>query len=274
MSSPCPRVALLICAVLLGAAFSAAEVKVCADPDALPFSNVRQQGFENRLALMLARELHTRVHYTWERMGHGFVRDILNKSRCDILLGIPVGYRGLLTTEPYYRSSYVFAVRKDSGLRITSFDDPQLRRCRIGVQAVGEEYAPPAQALSRRGLLANLHAANALGPDRDRMLRALLARDIDVAVVWGPQAGYFDQEHGHPFVLTPVQPEVDVPALPMTFMIAMGVRQRDVALRDRLDRFLQRRRVPIQRLLRSYGVPLLPIGSQGIENLLTAKAAQ
>jgi mxaJ protein len=90
-------------------------------------------------------------------------------------------------------------------------------------------------------------------------MRALLARQIDVAVVWGPEAGYFDKLHGHLLQLTPVEPEVDVPALPMTFMISMGVRQRDTALRDRLNQFLERNRSKIELLLRSYGVPLLPV---------------
>jgi mxaJ protein len=251
-------VVLLLCAAVVPAS---GTLRVCADPDALPFSNLRRQGFENRLAEMLARDLRTPIAYTWQRTGHGFVRNILNKSQCDVLLGIPSGFRAVLTTEPYYRSSYVFAARADSGSPITSFNDARLRHLRIGVQVIGEQYAPPAQALARRGMLRNIHGFTTTGTDRDAILRALLQGEIDIAVVWGPQAGYFDKLHGHVLTLTPVQPEVDVPALPMTFMISMGVRQRDTGLRDRLNRFIERDRRQIERLLRSYGVPLLPIGS-------------
>lgn len=253
---PAFAAAVILCAL---AAPACTELKVCADPDALPFSNVRRQGFENRLAEMLGGEMSTPVQYTWQRIGHGFVRDVLNKRKCDVLLGIPSGYRAVLTTAPYYRSSYVFAVRKGSGKPIASFNDPRLRRLKIGVQVIGEQYAPPAQALGRRGLLTNLRGFTTTGGNRDSIMRALLARQIDVAVVWGPEAGYFDKLHGHPLQLTPVEPEVDVPALPMTFMISMGVRQRDTALRDRLNQFLERDRSKIELLLRSYGVPLLPL---------------
>jgi mxaJ protein len=142
-----------------------------------------------------------------------------------------------------------------------------LRRLRIGVQTVGEQYVPPAQALARRGMLANLKVFPSTGSERDAVLQSVLDGRLDLAVVWGPEAGYFNRTHGERLSITPVEPEVDIPALPMTFMISMGVRKGNVALRNRLNAFLERDRPQIQRVLRAYGVPLLPIG-----NLETAQA--
>src|SRR5437763_1694152 len=93
------------------------ELRVCADPDNMPFSNTREQGFENRIAEIVASELHAHLAYVWQRMGRGFVREYMDKSKCDLLVGIPTNYRPLLTTSPYYRSSYVFVYRRDQLLR-------------------------------------------------------------------------------------------------------------------------------------------------------------
>src|SRR5437868_3222842 len=119
-------IVLLSATFVVSSAF-AAELRVCADPDNLPFSNRQQQGFENRIADLLARDLNAKVTYEWQRLGRGFVREVLNKGKCDVLLGIPQNFRALLTTKPYYRSDYVFVVRRDRGLHLTSFDDEQLR---------------------------------------------------------------------------------------------------------------------------------------------------
>src|SRR5438270_11719653 len=128
------------------------ELRVCADPNNMPFSNREQKGLENRIATLVARDLQTRLSYVWQRMGRGFVREYLDASRCDLLIGIPSNYRSVLTTSPYYRSTYVFVARRTPRLELASgFDSPDLSRLKIGVQGLEEEHTPPGEALSRRG---------------------------------------------------------------------------------------------------------------------------
>lgn len=235
---------------------SAAELRVCADPDSLPSSNRQQQGYENRIAALVARDLNAKLVYEWQRMGRGFVRDILNKGRCDVLLGVPAKFPRVLTTEPYYRSAYVFVTRRDRRLHLKTFDDPELRNLKIGVQVLSEEYAPPGQALGRRGMVGNIVGFETPGERPNAIVNAVLRRRVDAAVVWGPQAGYYARSHRTELELTPT-PASDAPALPMEFSISMGVRRNDRALRDKLNAVLERRKPEIDRILRSYGVPLV-----------------
>ena len=257
--------ALLFCAskATLGATSGSdsGELRVCADPDNLPFSNIRQEGFENRIAELIARDLNLHLSYVWQRMGRGFVREYLNKSRCDVLIGIPVRYGPVATTAPYYRSSYVFVTRKHGKLHPASLDDPILRESKIGIQAVDEEYTPPAQALARRGMQNSLVGFYGVGAHAADVVRAVAARKVDLAVVWGPTAGYAARRFRELEVRL-VTPEMDPPGLPLTFEIAMGVRKGNDALRRELDTALQRHRPEIQRILSSYGVPQLELISR------------
>jgi mxaJ protein len=254
---------LSVLALLVGLNAGAwAQLRVCADPDNLPFSNRAQQGFENRIAEIIARSTHEKLEYEWQRMGRGFVRDVLNKHRCDVVLGVPENFRPMLTTAPYYRSSYVFVTRRSNGARLTSFDDDRLKRMKVGVQIVSEEYAPPAQALGRRGLVANLVGFESTGNDAPSIINAVLRKRIDAAVVWGPLAGYFGRQHGSELRIAPT-PSFDSPGLPLAFSISMGVRKGDVERRDQLDHVLAQHRREIEAILRSYGVPLLPIAPNG-----------
>jgi len=252
----------VVAAVLvLVSAGAARKLHVCADPDNLPFSNRQQQGFENRLAELVARDLNAKLIYEWQRMGRGFVREMLNKGRCDALIGIPSNFRPVLTTEAYYRSSYVFVTRRDRGLHLHSFDDPQLKRLKIGVQVLSEDYTPPAEALVRRGLVANIVGFDTTGARASSIIDAVVQRKIDAAVVWGPLAGYFARQHKAELEITPA-PAFDAPALPLAFSISMGVRKSDVQLRDRLNAILERRRPEILRILRAYGLPMLKLDAQ------------
>jgi mxaJ protein len=235
---------------------------VCADPDNLPFSNRAQQGFENRIAEVLAQATHSKLEYEWQRMGRGFVRDVLNKHKCDVVLGVPENFRPMLTTVPYYRSTYVFVTRKANGERLTSFDDSRLQHMKVGVQIVSEEYAPPAQALGRRGLVANLVGFESTGENAPSIINAVLSKRVDAAVVWGPLAGYFARQHADKLRLS-ATPAFDPPGLPLAFSISMGVRKNDVVTRDLLNRVLMQHRAEINRILRSYGVPLLPDATAG-----------
>jgi mxaJ protein len=238
------------------------ELRICADPNNLPFSNIKQEGFENKLAELVATSLNAHLTYVWQRMGRGFVREYLNKSRCDMLIGIPENYRPVLTTSPYYRSTYVFVSRRDGRLDITSFNSPELHRLtKIGIQVLDEEYTPPGEALARRSLQGAIVGFDTVGNDADSIIRAVAKREVDIAVVWGPLAGYFARNYGNHLRLTPVEPEVDPPGLPFTFAISMGVKKNNFALRDEVERVLLERRSEIQRILDEYAIPQLPIAS-------------
>jgi mxaJ protein len=230
-------------------------LKVCADPDNLPFSNRHAQGFDNKIAQILARDLGEKVEFVWQRVGRGFVRENLNKGVCDVLLGVPSQFRPVLTTSPYYVSSFVFVTRKSRRLNIESFDDPRLKQMKIGVQVLEEDYAPPARALSRRGLTPNIMGFDADGEDSGKIIDAVANNKIDLAIVWGPLAGYYTHKQRVAMQLTPVRPALDPPALPFRFAIAIGVRKSDAELRERLERALARRRAEIERVLQQYGVP-------------------
>jgi mxaJ protein len=258
--------ALLAATVALVAAASTAEtarvLRVCADPNNLPFSNDRGEGFENRLADLIARDMGARVEYTWWAQRRGFVRNTLRAGDCDVLMGVPSSYELARPTRPYYRSSYMFVTRAARGLDIRSFDDPALRDLRIGVHLIGDDYAnaPPAHALSARGMIANVVGYSVYGNYAEpnppaRLVTAVARGDIDVAVVWGPLAGYFARLEDEPLALVPVSPEIDLPFLPFVFDIAMGVRRDDAALQERLDRILVRRAAEIDALLDEYHVP-------------------
>lgn len=253
----CSRfLSLTLLALMLVAAAAGAELRVCADPDSLPSSNRQMQGYENRIAALVARDMNARLVYEWQRLGRGFVRDILNKGRCDVLLGIPTNFPRVLTTDPYYRSRYMFVTRRDRQLHLRSFDDPALRDLKIGVQVLREEYAPPGQALGRRGLVGNIVGFETPGESPNAIVNAVLRKRVDAAVVWGPQAGYYARTHRTELELTPT-PAGDTAALPMEFSISMGVRKGDSELRDKLNAVLHRRKTDIDRILRSYGVPLI-----------------
>ena len=245
---------------LLAVSVPGRVLRVCADPNNLPFSNQRLEGFENRLAELVARDMEAEVSYTWRAQRRGFVREALNTGKCDVVLGIPASYELALATRPYYRSSYVFVTRR--GLRVRSFDDPVLRRVRIGVQLVGDDYAnaPPAHALASRGVVGNVHGYSVYGDYRREsppaaVVEAVARGEVDVAVVWGPLAGWAARRQPVPLDIVPVSPQIDLPFLPFVFDIAMGVRRGDTALKEELDAILERRKPEIDALLDEYGVP-------------------
>jgi len=200
-------------ALVLSAPLAARTLRVCADPNNLPFSNRAQQGFENRIAQLLANDLHARVEYTWWAQRRGFARNTVNADTCDFWVGVAQGVAALDTTAPYYRSSYVFVTRRDRGLDVASFDDPRLRTLTIGVQMIGNDSSntPPAHALARRGITANVRGYMVYGNYADAapeapIVAAVARGDVDVAIVWGPLAGYFVKKSGVPLRMTPVTP--------------------------------------------------------------------
>lgn len=244
-------------------------LRVCSDPNNLPFSNDRGQGFENRLARLVADDLGMKVSYYWWPQRRGFIRKTLNASKCDVIMGLPSNLDMAAMTRPYYRSSYVFVTRRDAHLDVRSLDDPRLRTLRIGVQIIGSDYAnsPPAHALANRGIVKNVAGymvANGYAKDNAtrRILDAVVRRDVDISAVWGPTAGYFMRKSSVALTAIPVSPQIDVPFLPFVFDISMAVRRGD-PLKEKLDGVIERRRDRIDAILRDYGVPRVDRTTEG-----------
>jgi mxaJ protein len=238
------------------------SLRVCADPNNLPFSNEHLEGFENKIAAILAREMNVDVEYTWWAQRRGFIRNTLKAGDCDLVVGVPNSFELALTTAPYYRSTYVFVSRKDRRLDLRSFDDPRLRQLKIGVQLIGDDFAntPPAHALSNRGIIGNVRGYTVYGDYAEanppaRIIDAVVKGEVDVAVVWGPLAGYFAGRQKVALTVVPVSPEIDLPFLPFVYDISMGVRRGDDAFRDELEEIIARRRADIEAILDEYGVP-------------------
>jgi mxaJ protein len=259
-------IVMLALATFSGFAFMHANpprvLRVCADPNNLPFSNEKLEGFENKLADLVAEEMHARVEYTWFAQRRGFIRNTLREKQCDIVMGVPSSFELAAVTRPYYRSTYVFVTRKRDNIQLRSFDDPVLRKLIVGVHLVGDDYAntPPAHAMSSRGMIDNVRGYTLYGDYNQpnppaRILDALVTGEIDVAIVWGPLAGYFAKHLSEEFVITPVSPQIDVPFLPMVFDIGVGVRREDAAFKVRVEEILERRRSDVDVLLAEYGVP-------------------
>jgi mxaJ protein len=210
-----------------------------------------------------------------QRMGNGFVREYLNTSACDLLIGIPTAYGAVLTTRPYYRSTYVFVVDVKRSLKPQSLDDPALQGTKIGIQALEEDYAPPAQALIRRGMQTSIVPFRTVGNQADSIIRAVADHNVDTAIVWGPLAGYFAAKYKDLAVM-PVTPVMDA-LVPLTFAISMGVRKGNETLRDELQDVLTRSSAEIQEILSAYHVPQLDlaanIAANGAPNVVPDNAA-
>jgi mxaJ protein len=241
---------------------SLTELRVCSDPNNLPFSNEAGEGFENRIAQLIGREMGLPVKYTWWAQRRGFIRNTLRAGDCDLVIGLPSSMEMALTTRPYYRSTYVFVYRKDAGFDVHSFDDPVLKQKRIGVHLVGDDYAntPPAHALSSRGIVGNVRGYMLYGDYSQpnppaKILDAVAEGEIDVAIVWGPLAGYFVPRQKVAMEMVPVSPQIDVPFLPFVYDISMGVRRGDASLKADVEQVMARRRAEIDAILDEYGVP-------------------
>lgn len=252
-------------------------LRVSADPNNLPFSNERGEGFENKIAELVARELGAKLEYIWWPQRRGFVRETLTSGRADLIIGVPAGFGRVATTRPYYASTYVFVYRRD-GVPVESFDDPALRVLRVGVTMVGDDFSntPPAHALMARGCIENIRGYSVYGdygtesPSAE-IIRAVARGEVDVAVAWGPLAGYFGTRQSVPLTIAPVAPERDGPELPFVFRIAMGVHRENQALRRELDEVITRRRAEIDRILDEYGVPRVAPDAATMETAYEAK---
>jgi mxaJ protein len=257
-----PAIAFLTVSALATAADAPRQLRVCADPDNLPFSNDKMEGFENKIAEVIAKDLNAHLEYFWAGQSPVMVRQTLYANKCDLLVGAPAQWSPVLTTKPYYVSTYAFVYRKNKH-KFSSFDDPALRTLRIGLTAVasGGSNPPPAYALADRGLTANIVGFPIYPPEK--IFEAVASRAVDTAIVWGPVAGYFAKKQR--LVVTPVSPAQKDASLRFDFDMSIGVRWSDSSFKDQLEKVLDRRQAEIHKILEDYGVPLLPLDTTNQE---------
>jgi len=255
--------AALLIFTAMNAAAAPRALTVCADPNNMPFSNRQQQGFENKIMDLIAKDLGARITYVWWAQRRGYVRSTLNEAKCDIWPGVAMGAGMVASTQPYYRSTYVFVTRADGALDKLTLDDPRLKTAAIGVQLIGNDSmnTPPAHAIANRGIIDNVRGFMLYG-DYERpnppsaIIEAVENKAIDVALAWGPLAGYFAQKSRVPLRLEAIRPASD-PRWPMEFDVSMGVRHGDTALVDQVNAALAREKPRIDAILTAYHVPLV-----------------
>ena len=241
-----------------------AELRVCVDPYDLPFSNNQEEGFENKIAHLVAQDLNATVINYWWPSRRGVLRNSILAGFCDVMIQAPVGFDPVATTKPYYRSTYYLVYRSDHGLQLRSLDDTILKHLRIGVNMIGYDYTntPPAHALSVRGIVGLVGFGNFLNPDPNAdhpedIVNAVAKDSIDVAIVWGPLAGYWVKRASAPLTMVALPDSDPVSGMPFAFDMAMAVRHRDKELLARLDSVIVRRHADIIRVLQDYNVPMI-----------------
>lgn len=232
-------------------------LRVCADPRNLPYSNEAHEGFENKIAELLAQRLGKELAYVYYPNTTGFVRNTLNARRCDVIMGIPQGDDIVQVTNPYYRTSYAIVTRPGTDLAaVGDLADPRLKGTRIGIIA----GTPPATNLAVNGLLANAKSYPLVVDTRFDSPAATMIEDlennrIDAAILWGPMAGYLAKHSQVPLKVTALVKEPS--GSRMVYRIAMGVRPSDQNWKRQLNKFIAENVAEISKILESYGVPLL-----------------
>ena len=239
---------------------AAAPLRVCADPNNLPFSNAAGEGFENKIASLVARNLDRPLQFVWRAQRRGFLREGLNAGECDLVIAIPLGVGGVRSTRPYYRSAYAFVTRPGEPTA-ASIDDASLATRTIGVQLIGDDASnsPPAYLLARRGVVTNVRGYSVFGdygkPDpARRIVDAVAHREIDVAAVWGPIAGFFASQERPKLVVTIIAQPNNTP-IPLSFDIAMAVRKQDAELAAAVNQAIDEVGPQIRKILAEYHVP-------------------
>jgi quinoprotein dehydrogenase-associated probable ABC transporter substrate-binding protein len=232
-------------------------LRVCADPANLPFSNEKGEGFENKIADIVADELKIPVEYTWFPQATGFVRRTLFAKACDVIIGFAQGDELVLNTNAYYRSTYALLYRPNSGLDgVESLSDPRLKGKKIGIVA----GTPPGDSMAQNGLM-TLAKPYPLTVDRrfespaERMIEDIRKGEIDAGVLWGPIAGYFASRGGEQLVVKPLLKESSGPR--MAYRITFGVRNGEDEWKRQLNQVIAKRQGDIDAVLLQYGVPLL-----------------
>lgn len=241
------------------------SLRVCADPSNLPFSNQAGEGFENKIAELLANELDVPVRYTWFPQATGFVRNTLMARKCDLVIGISLGFELLQNTNPYYRSSYSLVYRSDTEVAISSLEHPSLKQKRIGVIA----GTPPATLLARYGLMNRVRPYHLVADTRfnkpgKQMIEDITSGAVDVGILWGPIAGYFAKQHNTPLSIVPLLGKPGETRL--DYRITMGVRFNEPDWKRQINDLLQQKQDDINGILMDYGVPLLDAKGEPISN--------
>jgi len=241
------------------------EFRVCADKDNLPYSNDKLEGFENKIAELIAKDLGKQVKYQFWYDRLGFIRNTLNAKRCDVIIGTVAGNDMVLTSKPYYRSGYVFVYKKSSGYNIKNWDSPDLHKGIIGV--IGQ--TPPSRPLNDKGLMENsrpYRIMRDLNLPPSFMIDDLVKGDIDIAIVWGPIGGYFAKKAATELVVVPA-PEYEQENVhgKEYWNISVGVRKKDKERLAMIDAALQRRHADIEKILDEYGIPHVPVVDEKAE---------
>jgi quinoprotein dehydrogenase-associated probable ABC transporter substrate-binding protein len=247
-------------------------LRVCADPRNMPFSNEKGEGFENKLAELLAAKLQKRLDYVFFPQATGFVRMTLGAHRCDVIMGFPQGDDIAQGTNPYYRTSYALVTKGGSGLEdVATLDDSRLKDKRIGIVA----GTPPATNMAVNGLMTKakpypLMIDTRIDSSASAMMKDLAAGDIDAAVLWGPMAGFYAKSADPPLHIAPLVKEATGPRL--VYRIGMGVRSGDQNWKRLLNRLIQENQPAINKVLLDFGVPLLDESNRPIGKDAAAKS--
>jgi mxaJ protein len=251
-------------------------LRVCQDPNNLPFSNIKGEGIENKLAELFAKKLGWKLDYFSFPQRMGFVRNTIRfklpgtNYRCDIIMGVPTGFDQIATTKPYYRSTYALVFPKGKGLDnvkskqdFLQLDSKQLKKLKIGLY----DRSPASQWLSRRGLLEQAVPYRIMNADPNQYPGEIIEQDlaagkIDVAVVWGPLGGYFAKKIKQPELS--IVPLVSEPGVNFQYEMSMGVRFGEKEWKAQVDKFLDENKTEITAILREFNVPLLDETGQPI----------
>jgi mxaJ protein len=234
---------------------AASRLRVCADPDNLPFSNRAGAGFDDRIVSLIAHDLHRQIVFVWARPRRGFLREQFNKNACDVLLGVPVGLHGVAVTEPYYTSSYAFVSPTRKHLQVASFNDEHLNGQRIGLQILEEDLSPPSLPLIRFGHAGQIVGFESFGKQEGDVVKAVADGRVGVAVVWGPVAGYFARNSPVRLTVTPVSRTYSFSGVPFTYGMGFGVHKQDRALLQQLNDSIRRLQPNINHVLMAFAVP-------------------
>lgn len=257
--------ALLLVAPMLGSAARAqtpgeilarTELRVCADPNDLPFSNDKGEGYENKTAQLVGQELKLPVRFVFFPQVVGFVRNTLRTRSCDLIMGTVAGDDIVQTTSPYYYSDYVAVWSEGKNFTFTGLDDPRLKMMRIGIISA----TPPSDLLVRHDLMANAKPYALMVDTRyespaHEMVEDIVKGEVDLGLLWGPIAGYYIKRDALKLKLAPIPNEPGAPR--MDYHIAMGVRANEPDWRRQINAVIQKRQADITAILRDYGVPLL-----------------